>query len=276
MLSIRTLAATMVLSLGAAAHADIVTLTFDVLPTGAARTVEFQGAQTTEPVAEFAVLPFSLSVRFDSAQPYLSFPVVYETYSYLFTDAVYARGEGGSTTFTPYTPYLAATLPSLDTAIDPLFTQVAQNRSLYLDDGQPTRIEESMGINTGLRWDSATDTERVMASYNLGLNWRADAAPVPKTSFGPLLGGALVDWLNTQVGVVHTGAYNESSQYTFYDLLPDGVGVFRGYERLAVSGDVRLTSVTAVPEPAQIALYALGMPLMLAAVQRRRRAGQTS
>lgn len=272
--SVRPFAAGVLLAIAASAHAEIVTLTFDVLPTSAARVVEFQGEQASEPVPDFGVVPFSLTVRFDSAQPYLSFPVVYQTPSYFFTDAVYARGEGGSTTFTPYTPFLAATLPPADTAVDPLSTQVAQHRSLYLDNGQPVGMEESMGINTGLRWDLSTDTENVTATYQLGLNWRTRSAPVAKSDFGPLLDGALIDWLNTQVGVVHVGAYSEASQYTFVDLLPDGVGVFRGYERLAVTGDIRLTSVTAVPEPTQIALYALGLPLMWGAVRRGRRATQ--
>ncbi|MEY4763569.1 MAG: hypothetical protein RI907_242 [Pseudomonadota bacterium] len=259
------------------AHATPVEVTFNIVNAAQFIGSWVDGAEQRVITSDEPLAPFTMVYRFDTENPLLDTP---GTSSTVYVSSIFRQGASSTS---PYTAWAMGGLPPASQAIWPLETQVQYGHSITDHDGPtvPQPSWENTGLTTGTRWDLTGETTHETYSYSRGIGWSQQGPMIARQDFHALDASEYIAWLQAQVGKTFEGAYNETTGHSVVRLVDFGGGKLPSgnpqdllsWSSLGVRGDVVLTSVVAIPEPATSALWAMGA-LGLLALARRRAQGQ--
>lgn len=268
-------------SLGAvAAQAEVVEMVVDVTATTRQVSHLDQGTLVTTNDASFQPQQFQWVVRFDLDQPYVtpSQPVNGDTQLYASTFF-----KGGSTSDTPYSAGLLSLVPPSSPVLFPDVGQVyavlmTKDMMMPFSSAQPVDIHT--GFNSGLTWQAVSDGLATTTTYGRAMSFSDTGAAIPNSAFHAWTGQEFVSYLQSQAGKTYVGGFNESFNQWVQKANPPGDVILVSnapdalvaQDSIVISGDVSIQSVAVVPEPASYALMGLGLPLIAAALRRRRAA----
>lgn len=259
--------ATIALS-SASALATTVQVTVNVTPTAAEIGQHIgNGLRSYSTDPSFPVRPsFSMVIQFDLDNLTMTPTALANGGVVLVNETAF---QNGSTSTTPYTQGLTASLPPYELASWPDSTQVTLRRNMT-SSGDPDvarPVLEGFAATTNVGWRTEAQGEISWITYGRTLTIRAEANELAGT-FAPKDEAQALAWLNAQIGSTIARGYNEgylksrTNAYKSDDI--------REWTDWRVRGDVQILSVTVVPEPATNVLMGMGMLALVLGARKQR------
>lgn len=263
----------------ASASATTVQLVVDVTPT-AGQAGHYDNGQilySNDP--SIPVLPtFSLTFQLNLDSVQMN-PTQVTNGGFNWYNSTYFPGSTLGTT--PYTAGLTAATPPQEQAFWPDHTQTSFSWSMSSYAGGDTRTTwENFYIGNSTAWQNVNQTQGVWTTYNRSLGFDVQGI-LEAAQFAPKDGAATLAWLNDQIGKTFADGFLENylsitrktvqvgdEWITSGD--PDAV---LSWTQSRVIGDVRITSITVVPEPASGLLMGAGLLILATARFARRQRG---
>lgn len=252
----------------ASALATTVQVALNVTPTVAEVSKHIgNGLRSYSTDPSFPVRPsFSMVLQFDLDNLVMTPTEVINSGYVLFNETAF---QNGSTSTTPYTQGLTASLPPYELASKPDSTQITLRRNMS-SSGEPDvarLVRETFTANTSVGWRTEAQGEISWITYGRTLTIRNETNELAGT-FAPKDEAEALAWLNAQIGSTIAGGYSEAyltSRFNAYK--SDDI---REWTEWRASGDIQILSVTVVPEPATNVLMGLGMLALVLGVRQHR------